>query len=609
MTRIKAGEITIQGLFSRENFFIPPYQRDYNWQEENIIQLFKDLKEHFEENIDDDYYIGNIIIYGKRENFENSLVLVDGQQRITTFMLMIAAIKFLANNSKHLDEVEIIRLNEKFQELIIQETSDGKQKIKLSSSREKILTEIIKGDFKNQFWFKNIQEKYKETNYFKNFHIFLKEFEKILTDFNSYKKIISLFNKIILIVIDIQNKKNVHKIFENINSKGINLTLADLIKNFLYILLEEEEHNIDKKNVENTIAEIFENKLKEIKVKREDFFTNYLIFLSNKHFNKKEIKNVYAHFRNFVLEKIKINELKLEEIIQQIEQQINLIKYFENFQTINSSSHYDLSVFLNKENLTSIIFPIVYKVAVLCNIFRENTHEIEVNNNFKNFIILIDKFFSRRYITHSSNKNLNKYTPNLLKKISQFNEYNNEDLEELFTNQNDEYAIGTLMDEKSIVIHKFKTTSCPYKARNSKEIKHIMFKINFFKSKNSNEGMGLNDIEFKKFTVEHIMPQHPRKDSNWIKINNHEYLQLPEEEKNFYENELNYYEAKVQNWGNITITQDNRELSNMDFINKKTIFQDSTLKINNNIANKEEWNINAIEKRKQDLLEIIQNYF
>ncbi len=65
---ISANKVSLKYLFNKQNkgLYIPSYQRNYAWTEENIKKIFNDLLEHYETNKDKDYYMGNIIIKEKK---------------------------------------------------------------------------------------------------------------------------------------------------------------------------------------------------------------------------------------------------------------------------------------------------------------------------------------------------------------------------------------------------------------------------------------------------------------------------------------------------------------------------------------------------------------
>ncbi len=633
MGRINPTSIDVATLLEKKNFYIPSYQRGYAWKEESALQLLDDLKNHFEEDKESDYYMGNIIVYGIRENLKDKLVIVDGQQRITTFMLMITALRVVANASVELQDAEVEELERKFKKFIFEKVnrSEVDQKIKIFSSRNEVLKEILNAKFdtkdtsKNR-WMLNINKKYKNTNYCKNLIAFIKRFTSELITYEDFEEFINTLDRVIFVAIDIEDDLNVHKIFENINSTGVSLNLTDLTKNFAYILLEEkksnekklyEKNNIEKDEfaklneandmIEREISNIFEDYLSSLKIDNDSFVTNYLIYLKKEHHNKSNTKDVYNVFKKYIRENISINRLNLVNVINEFNEQISLIKYIEKFTSDNYSKNiYDLSLFLNKDNLTSVLFPFIYAVSKKYDSFENG--EFISNGEFEDFIILMDKFFSRRILTNKKGKNFNKYMATLLKELDKLEEYTVESIEELLTVKDGEEN-SSLMPTRHEMLKYFRDNTSPYLTKNSKELKHILFRINFFMSIKSNEGISLTEEEYKKYTIEHIMPQNPSEKSDWLKENKESFDRLTEDKRSEYEDELDFYNERVHNWGNLTITQDNSGLSNKDFIEKLEIFEASTLTINKWVAEQNQWTYLEIEKRKDKLNDIIKEHF
>ncbi len=630
MGRITAAEIDVSHLLTKNSFYIPSYQRGYSWDEETSGQLIDDLFEHLRTKPEADYYVGNIVVYQERDGFKNKLVVVDGQQRITTFMLMITALRINAFTSPSISEEEYKKIDENLKKFIFdknRETSEDRLKL-FSTSRSETVKDIINTRLENKDllkdkWAKDVNAKYSDTNYHKNLVAFMKKFDKELTDFYSYDDFVSLLERIIFVMIDISNDEGVHEIFENINSKGKDLSLMDLTKNLIFILLEsykkekikndslDGQDKIDFENEinveEDEISKLFEDNIKSLGVENDVFITNYLIYLRKKHFNKTKVKEeVYPSLKKFIKNSIKEGKLEIGEFILELKEQVSLVKYIENFSSANSSNQYDLALFLNKEDLTSVLFPFVYAMAKKYDSFDNGV--FIVNGQFEDFIILMDRFFSRRFITNQTTKNFNKYVPTILKRIDELEDYEISTLEKLLT-KSDEDSNGSLMPNKNEVLKYFRDNLSPYKNKTSKQLKHILFRINYYMSINSKEGIALTDEEYKKFTIEHIMPQKPKTGSIWKSDNESRFMALSIEKQKEYNDLDDFYNSHVHNWGNLTITQDNSKLSNDDFEDKREIFESSVLKINNNISNNANWTLKEIEKRRVELAKVIEDNF
>lgn len=625
MGKINAKEIDIGYFLKKNDFYIPPYQRDYNWTIKTSQILIEDLFNHLKNNPRDDYFIGNIIIYEKRSSFKNEYVVVDGQQRITTFMLLITAMRMAAFASPEIDDANSKILDKELSSFVLndQNYSDNINKIKFSSeSRQKVVSQILSCKVENKNliednWLNKIRYSYHETNYYKNLEKFVSFISKNFKTYYDYKDFIELLGRVILVLVDIDNEKSVYEIFEKVNSTGVDLSLADLIKNYLYILIEEVKEkqkirNSEYSKFEKKISTIFEKEIINLKTKSDSLIVNYLVYLTKMNLiNRSNEKSVYQLFKKHISEKISEEKINVWTIINELNEQISLIKYIENFGDVWSSDSYELSLFLNKENLTGSLFSVVYLVAKKSNSFTEEG-KFSLTDDFKNFVKLIDKFFTRRYITNKSS-NMNLVVVQLLKKIDKFENFNLDELETILTNDSDEFSGEALMPSKSKMLNSFKENNCSYLNPKSKELKHIFFKINFYLNlkENDNDSVYLKDNNYKKTFIDYIMPLKPKPNSKWSIENSNDYskLDIDIKRRKYPEKEM-FYDSKVFNWGNLTImNKDAKKLSESEFDVKRELFYDSNFTINSLILSHEKWTILEIEERKEKLFEIIEEYF
>lgn len=87
---IKYNDHSIASAFN-DHYIVPDYQREYVWKDEQVEQLLADLLEAYEVDNKKPYFLGTIVTYNTGSTFE----LIDGQQRLTTFFLMLCAVKHL----------------------------------------------------------------------------------------------------------------------------------------------------------------------------------------------------------------------------------------------------------------------------------------------------------------------------------------------------------------------------------------------------------------------------------------------------------------------------------------------------------------------------------
>jgi uncharacterized protein with ParB-like and HNH nuclease domain len=215
--RINPTTQTIGNFFNNttEQFFIPAYQRRYAWGISQLDALFNDvnlLKD------DDTHLLGTVVLLADIHSPNiNRLELVDGQQRITTLCILLKVIQNNFKNNKNADEVREIKkyLGGRSENL-------SEQKIILGDLDQsdfiKIMNDRVDSNFENEklkqaFDFLNLKIKEEELN--------IKSFYRKLTD------------QVEIIRLDIGQAKDAYKLFETINNRGLKLSAADIVKNFL----------------------------------------------------------------------------------------------------------------------------------------------------------------------------------------------------------------------------------------------------------------------------------------------------------------------------------------------------------------------------------------
>ena len=85
---IKYSDQTVNSAF-QDFYVVPDYQREYVWEGAQVEQLLFDLLEAYEADPKKAYFLGTMVTYANENNFE----LIDGQQRLTTFFIILCAIK------------------------------------------------------------------------------------------------------------------------------------------------------------------------------------------------------------------------------------------------------------------------------------------------------------------------------------------------------------------------------------------------------------------------------------------------------------------------------------------------------------------------------------
>jgi uncharacterized protein with ParB-like and HNH nuclease domain len=232
----KISEIfPIEGKLS---YTIPNYQRNYSWQDKQIEMLIDDIA-----NEGSGYYIGNVLI----TKTENSTVheIVDGQQRLTTISLIFLAIyevskKFESTNALNLGSL----LSDIRRKLLVNESIDTPRYTLLTADNI-IYKEILKTVFVDEKQYLGKKKRF-SIRYQRIKEVFDNKYE----DFSSLKDFYDKLNSLELLKITVTKLSDAFSIFSSLNSKGMPLTLVDLLKN--EYLKQSVKENINEQNALQT---------------------------------------------------------------------------------------------------------------------------------------------------------------------------------------------------------------------------------------------------------------------------------------------------------------------------------------------------------------------
>lgn len=208
-------------------FFIPPYQRNYEWGEEMCEILFKDI-EKVANSRNTQHFFGTVIYYAESTILgqPDKYILVDGQQRLTTTMLFLIAARDCITDDSLRNTIDSKYLKNN------NVSGDVEYKIKLKQveSDWKAYKNIILGE--------HLDESDKRSTVFKNYKFFKSKLEKLEQD-----KVRDLIEKGLvnfnIVTIKLEPERNhwekPQEIFESMNSLGKPLSLADLVRNYLLL--------------------------------------------------------------------------------------------------------------------------------------------------------------------------------------------------------------------------------------------------------------------------------------------------------------------------------------------------------------------------------------
>lgn len=558
---MKANETKIDKFLATNEttFAIPVYQRNYDWNLVQCKQLLFDIIETGRNEKVNAHFIGSIV-YVHDDVYTASglteLTIIDGQQRLTTITLIFIALYRLAQQLENPNLVRRIH-----QTYLINEFAPEAEKLKLkpTDNNKEALRHILNSSDGEEFnGYSRIIENF---NFFKS-NINKENFETVMRGLNK------------LIFVDIaldRQKDNPQRIFESLNSTGLELSQADLIRN--YILMGLSRTNQEK--IYKSYWEVIEKNAKDEilnKSRVSDFIRDYLTLVNKDIPNKGE---VYLRFKS------KYPTTTIDELCKVLDDLKSLVKYYNKL--INPKNENDKDIrreleYINRLEI-NVTFPFLMKV------YEDYSNSVIDKITFISILKLVQSYTWRRFILGLPTNALNKIYMGLY-------------FHKEFKKEDYLFSIQKILLKLSRV-QRFPRNAEVINALKEKDVYNIKSKNRIYllerlENFNNKEYVELEDNS--EITIEHIFPQNP--DLKWK-------LELRQEEYNFIkENYLNTI-------GNLTLSGNNGKLGNKSFIEKRDMnidgkeqgYKFSRLWLNRDLKEKESWNKEEIEKRANEISE------
>lgn len=309
-----------------KTFVIPVYQRNYSWSAEECGKLFEDLLDSMKTG--KRHYFGNIVFYAKETNAwagYSELILIDGQQRVTTTMLLLAAIRDVEE-----DENKRTRITNTY---LLNRNSDTKERVKLKQieTDRDIYESIINGEF----------DELSDSNAGRNY----KTFKRLIRESGvKTDDILNAINNLEVVALDLKLNENKERtespqiIFESINATGKPLSTADLLRNYLLLGIDDSEQERYYKDY----WLIIEIGIGDANI--SDFINKYLIMKIGDNVNK---NTEYAEFKKYLSK----NNI---EAIGALKDLAHYAKYYGWIQEPEKAKDFDKKVSLQLEDLREL---------------------------------------------------------------------------------------------------------------------------------------------------------------------------------------------------------------------------------------------------------------
>jgi len=532
-----------------KKLFIPVYQRNYDWKKENCEQLFRDLVKLITSE-KKSHFFGSIVTAHPHGSARESFVIIDGQQRITTVsLLLLAMINAVKNGDAKAKNTSLC--DKLMKNYIIDEYSTDSTKVRLKSASgdNEAFLKIVENDRDSFIESSNITLNY----------LFL--YDKVKEMDWSIDRLSDAVQELEIIDIYVEDEDDPQLIFESLNSTGLKLTKADMIRN--YVLM-----GLDSKKQEDYYrkywVKIEENTQKN---KTADFFRD---FLTVRQGTIPSIDSVYSEFKKYAEDK------DTEEVLK------DLLGMSKIYSKILTPGQYGAEVngILTRLNTLEMTITYPYLMSLLGYFEQKNIDE----GDLVRVLSCIETYVFRRLICGYPTAALNKIFCTLhgeaLKAMTPENGYASSVIYVLLSKTR-----SSVFPRDEQFSEKFVTKDI-YSMQKKNRL-YLFDRLENLDSRETTDVIG--NINSHNYTIEHIMPQ--ALSQGW--------------KDDLGEN----YETIHQKWlntiANLTLTAYNSSYLNKRFIEKKESekgFNDSPLRLNQFLKKCDKWTETELMQRSALLL-------
>ncbi|MEG4249864.1 DUF262 domain-containing protein [Microcoleus sp. Pol10D4] len=535
---MKASETKLQKILEgTQQYLVPLFQRPYSWEKQQWENLWNDLIDLTEQETITPHFMGSIVTLQTISVPEgvSKYLLIDGQQRLTTILILLAVVRDRAKQQK-----ETNKLAEQINNtILINPYETGLELYKLQP------TQADRWSFHHIIDHGSLNS---ETSLINECYRF---FDKKISQKNIELSLIktAIISGFSLVSILLDKDENPHLVFESLNAKGKPLSQADLIRNYFFMKINEEEQ-------QKNYAKYWEPMQAALGDNLTEFIRHYLMKYG------REVKNdqVYLTLKDRV---------NVKNALESLEDLAKFADYYNKL--INPSQETNKSINSLLMRIKRLELTTVYPFLLNCyDDYSEGKFSID---EFVEVLKILENFIIRRFVCNLPTNSLNKMFPSLYSQIRQKIDQN--------------FMVGlkeTLSSKNYPKDEKFKSMLKEvelYGVKKSEKARLILESME--QSFGHKEGVSFNNL-----SIEHIMPQKLNKD--W--------------EKSLGEDWEITHELLLHTLGNLTLTGYNPELSNHRFPKKREILLESHLELNQYFQEKTTWNRADIEQRSEDLAEI-----
>jgi hypothetical protein len=559
---LQAGETTLNKLLNTSRqFIVPIFQRNYSWQKSQYEQLWFDILRASKFKEKQNHFIGSIVYIdmGTPAGRPQQLLLIDGQQRLTTISILLCAIKDYVQ--KFNLETKLINLAKIKNQFLYNsdEIDEDKYKLLLNVQDKETYIKLID----NTIFTVNKPA----TNIIKCYEFFYERIEDFIKEYGQIDEIYAGIFKLSLVSISLdKDSDNPQMIFESMNSTGKDLSQTDLLRNYLLMDLTPEKQTRLYKTYWKPMEELFGEDIYKNDVNKFDYFIRDFLTLKSDTGHICKINNVYENFKRYYLD----NNCEKFAVLK------DLFTYAKYYACIDLLQENDDELKLYWQEFKKLDSHVVY--PFLLKLYDDYSCQILIKEDFKKILQVVISYLWRRAICEIPTNSLSKTFATLYQAVDKEDYVNS--------------IIKAFVFKSS-----YKRFSSDYEVREklqTKDIYHFRLRKYLLEALENYYHKEPIDLNTANYTIEHIMPQNIEHNLSWQQM--------------LGENWQEVHSLYLHTLGNLTITGYNAEMSNKSFwekVNGESGFKHSHLKLNESIAQCDVWNKKAIQRRTNILTDII----
>lgn len=491
MSEIKSEKILVKDIFGNMWFRIPEYQRPYVWGYEEVNDLLDDLTFAMQEKPDSEYFLGSFVFQAKAANpqlgqefDENDLL--DGQQRMTTLLLLLAVIRDLTTDEEAKEDCQkcIYQKSSKFKKI----PERTRLVFSIREDVEKFLDKFIKvgGGTNLVDELENVRKSTADISS-RNMAAAILEIRRFFEKYevNSEDLLAFLLNNVLLIFVATEDLEDAFRLFTILNDRGVPLRNSDILKsiNLGEIELESEKKKFAElwENAESELGDDFDRFLNHIRtiLVKEKARLNLLQEFEAKIYSSKEKGKSSAETKQPLLKKGKDTFLVLE-------------RYLDIYTKLFSGNNYGFTNSFIFDNLIQVMLTGLQSTDWIPPLLRY--YDKFGENQIHEFLVALDNKFSADWICQYAPTVRIDAMNNVIKEIDQA------------------ATVEVLFESECFDIDRYPFSHMVMgDVYGRRFARYVLLKLDYLYKNHAQK------MDFSTLSVEHILPQNPDTGSQWVK--------------------------------------------------------------------------------------------